>query len=394
MARSTRTPKIISKTSGSVWALLFTGIVVAVVIAGTDGFSVVETRPSCLRRQLRSQPQGPTARRTGPLRETTVNSDAAAAAPATGADDGDADSSSSAKKYSGAGRVQVDMNTYNLPLDKISEEWTANLVPQSDFLEEGVFLGAKSKKDIMVDTVKVSFRRIPGQGLGIELLELAGGREDGLGITVVSGLVEGGAAESSGLLPGDSIVKFAVRRQDGSDGSDSLSGLSESEELAGVQTECLGYDATIDAILSLPPPPESETEFMVLTVKRLRRKPKVKVNFQYPPDQGEDDISIELFAGENLRRAMLVRGIKLNDPLARRFDSGGSGDCGAEGTCATCSVSVIRGAELLNDPGPTEEQIFKSKNTLRWRMACKTIVGYGMKEGELTVRVNPRQWDS
>ena len=25
-------------------------------------------------------------------------------------------------------------------------------------------------------------------------------------------------------------------------------------------------------------------------------------------------------------------------------------------------------------------------------MACKAVVGWGMKEGEMTVKVNPRQW--
>lgn len=308
-------------------------------------------------------------------------------AAASTSDDAD-DESSSATKYSGSGPVQVDMNVYNLDLDKIAEEWTATLQPRTDFLEEGVFLGAKSKKEIMVDTLKLVFKRLPNQGLGIELLELAGGREDGLGITIVSGVVDGGPACNCGLVPGDSIAKVAIRKRS-NENTDS----NEIEEIASVTTECLGYDATVEAIGSLPPAPseeDDEEEVVVLTVKRLRRKPKVLINFQYPPDQGEKDITIELFAGENLRRAMLVRGVKLNDPLARRFDNGGSGDCGAEGTCATCTVSITNGMDLLNEPGLTEQQIFKDK--LRYRMACKAVVGYGMKEGEMTIRVNPRQW--
>jgi len=44
----------------------------------------------------------------------------------------------------------------------------------------------------------------------------------------------------------------------------------------------------------------------------------------------------------------------------------------------------------LSPAGVSESQILK-KNP-RWRLACKAIVGYGMKEGELKVRVNPRQW--
>ena len=277
------------------------------------------------------------------------------------------------------------LNKYNLPLEQISEQWSAQVQARTDFLDEGVYLGARNAKEFFADTVKFEIPRVPGQGLGIELLELAGGRGDGVGITVISGLVEGGCAETSGVLVGDSIVKVAVRKQS----RISEDSLEEFEETISVSTECMDYDNTVAAIGSLPPC-ESNDEMYILTVKRLRRKPKVKLLLQYPPEQGEEDITLELFSGENLRRAMLVRGVKLNDPLSRRFDNGGSGDCGAEGTCATCAVSVIDGLDLLRPAGVSESQILK-KNP-RWRLACKAIVGYGMKEGELKVRVNPRQW--
>ena len=168
-------------------------------------------------------------------------------------------------------------------------------------------------------------------------------------------------------------------------------GFQESEDTFSVETECLGYDKTVDAILTLPPAEEGCSDMFVLTVKRLRRRPKVRLNLQYPQNSKQENISLELFAGENLRRAMLVRGVKLNDKLASRFDSGGSGDCGAEGTCATCAVSVIEGQNLLSPAGQQESQIFT--NHPRWRMACKAIVGYGLKEGTITVRVEPRQWN-
>jgi ferredoxin len=85
-----------------------------------------------------------------------------------------------------------------------------------------------------------------------------------------------------------------------------------------------------------------------------------------------------------------VRGVKLNDPLARRFDSGGSGDCGAEGTCATCVVNIVKGGNLLSPLKEQEKQILANKP--KWRMACRTFVGHGMQEGELTIQVSPRQW--
>lgn len=300
---------------------------------------------------------------------------------------GSAEATSSASRYSGAGPAIVDMNQYNIPLEKISTEWVANLTPKSSMQEEGVFLGAKSDKELFVDTL--NFEILRNGGMGIELLEIAGGREDGLGITIVSGLVEDGNAEGSGILEGDSIVNLSLRKHMSSTKGGKSVTFSEVDEVVSVSTECLGYDATIERILGLPEP-ENENENILITVKRLRRKPKVTVKLQYPPSLKEPDAVIELFSGENLRRAMLTRGIKLNDKLSLRFDSGGTGDCGADGTCATCVVGITKGMDLLNAANIQEKQIL-SKNP-SWRMACKTVVGHGMKEGEMTVAVNPRQW--
>mmetsp|Transcript_28344 Transcript_28344/g.57963 ORF Transcript_28344/g.57963 Transcript_28344/m.57963 type:complete len:88 (+) Transcript_28344:324-587(+) len=87
---------------------------------------------------------------------------------------------------------------------------------------------------------------------------------------------------------------------------------------------------------------------------------------------------------------MLVRGVKLNDPLAKRFDTKSEGNCGAGGLCRTCAVSVLRGGELLSPQKTAEAQMLGDEP--RWRLACKAFVGYGMTEGEVTVAVNPRQW--
>jgi ferredoxin len=296
------------------------------------------------------------------------------------------DSGSSAVKALGMGPAQVDMNKYNLPFDEIPELWTANVVPASFQTEEGIYLGTKDDKRLFVDTVRVEVPRVAGQPLGLELLEIAGGREDGTGITIVAGFVDGGMAADCGIVLGDSIVKVAVRRTVMEQNSDNM--MEETEQEIALSTECLGFDRTVETIGSLPP--ADGTEVLCLTLKRIRTKPKTIVKLQYPPDMNEPDVTLELFSGENLRRAFLVRGIKLNDALSKRFDSGGLGDCGAEGTCATCVVSISQGAELLNPMKDTEKQIL-IKNP-RWRMACKTVVGYGMQDGEMTVRVSPRQW--
>ena len=169
----------------------------------------------------------------------------------------------------------------------------------------------------------------------------------------------------------------------------SRKGTIDNEEEIVVQTECLSYDATVAAIQSLPSPNPQYDEYYSLALKRLRRKPKVTVKLQFP-DQDEPDQTLELFAGENLRYGMLVRGVKLNDPLALRFDTKNGGNCGAGGLCRTCAVAVQQGNDLLNPQRPAEQQMLADNP--RWRLACKAIVGYGMREGDITIRVNPNQW--
>ena len=57
-----------------------------------------------------------------------------------------------------------------------------------------------------------------------------------------------------------------------------------------------------------------------------------------------------------------------------------------------CNVSVGRaGMHLLSPMSTTEEKIMKRNPDLR--LSCKTTVGHNMQEGELTVRVNVRQWN-
>ncbi len=210
--------------------------------------------------------------------------------------------------YAAAGAPSVDMTAYDLPLERTIDEWTAVVQPPSSLREGGVFLRAKdSRGELFVDTLQFSIRR--GGGLGLILTEIAGGREDGIGITIIEEILADGNSAGVGLVPGDSIVSLSVSTSNG----------NGDVQTTVVSTECMGYDATIDAITSLPPSTSSD-DVVNLTVKRVRRQPRINVRLQYPPNSDEDDVTIELFAGENLRRAMLTRGIKLNDRLVRRCD--------------------------------------------------------------------------
>ena len=58
------------------------------------------------------------------------------------------------------------------------------------------------------------------------------------------------------------------------------------------------------------------------------------------PDEERDDESLMMLPGQPLRQTILSRGIKLNDPLALRFDSGGPGDCGGEGEAAVVNTRI------------------------------------------------------
>ena len=123
----------------------------------------------------------------------------------------------------------------------------------------------------------------------------------------------------------------------------------------------------------------------MVNVKRVRRWPKIQRRVEYPKSQCAEGVSnvkdIELFAGENLQRAMLNRGIILDDPGQGKCDF-----CGKN----SCVVSVYGGRKLLNPMGLTEEKLMERNP--RCRLSCKTTVGYNMQEGDINVRVNLSQW--
>ena len=109
---------------------------------------------------------------------------------------------------------------------------------------------------------------------------------------------------------------------------------------------------------------------------------EVKKNKVFCSTQEDDKTNtLQLFAGENLRRGMLTRGIKFNDKLAKSFLAGeGMGDCGSDGSCGLCTVTVTEGAELLSEAEDSEKEILQESSPEK-RLSCRAIVGYGMREG-------------
>ena len=145
-------------------------------------------------------------------------------------------------------------------------------------------------------------------------------------------------------------------------------------DVTSVKTECLGYDSTVEALVGMLSALDASTvqeASVSLTLKRLRRRPVVDVRLIYPPEQNLEDEVIHLQPGDNLRLAMLQRGVKLNDPFAARYDgkAANGGNCGGGSLCRTCAVSVLRGGELLSTPKQNEQTMMK--DSPRWRLACK-----------------------
>eukprot|EP00571_Detonula_confervacea_P017581 CAMPEP_0172311940 /NCGR_PEP_ID=MMETSP1058-20130122/16133_1 /TAXON_ID=83371 /ORGANISM="Detonula confervacea, Strain CCMP 353" /LENGTH=365 /DNA_ID=CAMNT_0013025257 /DNA_START=57 /DNA_END=1150 /DNA_ORIENTATION=+ len=299
------------------------------------------------------------------------------------------------------------LEKYNLAPDVLLEAWSAQILTRRKTLDDDrpateLQLVPKNPTDHFVDTVQVAVPiPLDSPGLGIELLEIEGGREDGLGIVIVNGLVSGGNTERAivksrqqedgeVIMFGDTLVEaeLSLRR----------AGYSNRElavDATSIRTECLGYDSTVDALGGMLSTLNNENDetiqeaTVMLTLKRLRRRPNIQVKIQYPPSQGLSSETLQLQPGDNLRMAMLQRGIKLNDPLAQRYDgkATGSGNCGGAAMCRTCAVSIVRGGELLSRPKLDEKKIMEETQINRMRLSCRSWVGYGMKEGEIVVQV-------
>lgn len=265
----------------------------------------------------------------------------------------------------------VDPNTYNVDAETAAELWTVSVSAERQLdREAGIpFLDSKSK-DHFVDDVQIEVSR--NGGMGIELLELAGGRDDDYGLTIVSGV--SGNAKDAGVLAGDSIASVQVQ-------ASSVDGTNVQESLEFFDCECKNFDTTIGLLGSFPP----EIDSLILNIKRIRRWPKVKVVVEYPPSQCAEGVdnkeTVELFAGENLMRALQNRGIVFEDRKAAKCDF-----CGGK-----CTVKVDTGLQLMNPMGLTEEKLLKRNP--KCRLSCKTTVGYNMQEGNVRLRINLNEWN-
>ncbi|MGK7911186.1 MAG: 2Fe-2S iron-sulfur cluster-binding protein [Synechococcus sp.] len=90
-----------------------------------------------------------------------------------------------------------------------------------------------------------------------------------------------------------------------------------------------------------------------------------------------EDKSVTVAEGTNLRRAALENGIDLYKLVAKMMNCGGAGQCG------TCIVDVTEGADRLSERTTPEQRKLKRKPET-YRLACQTKV-----LGDISVKTKP-----
>jgi ferredoxin len=189
-----------------------------------------------------------------------------------------------------------------------------------------------------------------------------------------------------GLVGINEVVEGSIASKPLQQG-DMLAAAWEVDRLASrVSLEGLTKAATMNRLSTL-----DTSKGITLIVKRLVPKYKAKVRIVYPESDNLEDDTLELYPGTKLRQAMLVSGVRLNDPLARRFDSGGDGDCGGEGCCLTCAIDVQEGMDAFN-PQKIQEQAML-RDFPSWRLGCKAIIANLQADTDVTIKVMPRNFN-
>lgn len=178
-----------------------------------------------------------------------------------------------------------------------------------------------------------------------------------------------GAAEGVATVqPGDAIVAVADRTG-----------------ARRIRTEGATYDEVAMAIGTM----RASSTSIRLSLKRMVRRGVAKVSAILP--DGEE-FEYDAYDGENLRMGLLARGKKVNDQTSTRYDNkpAGTGDCGGNGLCCTCVVSVTAGLQSLTPKATSEKQIL-ARSPGRYRQSCKARIAVGDNE-EARVRfvVGPR----
>lgn len=259
-------------------------------------------------------------------------------------------------------------------IDEVLDTIAHKLRLQVYDVDTGVY-GLESKDpDYGIETIRTFLHLDEATDmLGIELTEVAHarGRGDHRGLVLVSAVH--GDAKIKPIHVGDTIVGVFC----GEHFKESTTGL-DYEETIQVLDQAKQHARSVGG------------STISVELNRLVLRQTVQVVLEHP----DGDVSVlDAKAGDNLRLLLMHHnlGKSLYAAKTHRLDQPNlTGDCGGEGICGTCHVSVIQGMDHLNAVGPQESSILRNKPP-SWRAACKTVVGADNQEGTtVRVRLNPQ----
>lgn len=235
-------------------------------------------------------------------------------------------------------------------------------------------------------------------GLGLDLIE-AYANEDGVsGLVMINDIFEGsnaanplnvriaGPIEVTGFQSGDIIGSIdgltakpgTITEQDLKNGEDALS----------VNVEGLNFDRLLDVLASF-----EEYSTIRLRVKRLFVRNVV--NIEVVTADNEPVTNLKVLSGyrTNLRTVLQANNIDMYYQATARFDSPyQTGNCGGDGTCGTCIITLVKGEELTNERARVEDKALKKQYAPpNYRWACRMLVGqHEDMKGDMKIKLKPQ----
>lgn len=173
--------------------------------------------------------------------------------------------------------------------------------------------------------------------------------------------------------------------------SDVLIGISAIDGKEVTSLEGLLLDKVIEIIGRF-----SEVDKIKLRVRRLVKREEVIVNMVGPGREDAGSLKVLSGYGTNMRQMLLSSDMKVYDENTWRFDSPyQTGDCGGEGTCGTCVVAVLSGANLLNSRARVEDMALRKMDApSNYRWACRTAIAPSYEQkGNVTIMLRPQTAD-
>ena len=219
-------------------------------------------------------------------------------------------------------------------------------------------------------------------GLGLELVEAIDSGNSRGGLVLIGGIKENSNAYNAGkFVVGDALYEI----------SSEINGNEITTSL-----EACSYERTLDILQNMIG--DSTSGSIKLTIKRLQRRKEVNTILVDPSGNPICNVTALAGYGTNLRTLLQNFDVALYDERTARFDSPyQTGNCGGEGACGTCLVSILSGQELINEKGRVEEKaLIKQAVPPNYRWACRLKVAMDpAKGGTLKIKLRPQTylWD-